>query len=135
MKFQTMAPYWWRCCEWCRTGSKVVDDCSWVDCKGRVGVGEGNSWWLGRFKGVFRYWFGRLYSEVGWFNFILRRIKRKLLSLCFVLFFVGVIGCSKSPPEIKKAHEIRVFNFFRLQLNSAINWRQFDLQNTSTSWK
>ena len=44
---------------------------------------------LRRFKGVFRYRFGRLYSEVGWFNFILRRIKRKLLSLCFVLFFVG----------------------------------------------
>ena len=41
---------------------------SWIDYKVVVGVGEGNSWWLGRFKGVFRYRFGRLDSEVGWFN-------------------------------------------------------------------
>ena len=37
-----------------------------------VGVGEGNSWWLGRFKGVFRYRFGRLYSEDKMVNLIPR---------------------------------------------------------------
>ena len=35
-------------------------------------MGEGNSWSLGRFKGVFRYRFGRLDLEDGWFNFIPR---------------------------------------------------------------
>jgi hypothetical protein len=43
-----------------------------VDCKGRVDEGEGNSWWLGRFKDVFRNRFGRLDSEDRWFNFIPR---------------------------------------------------------------
>ena len=37
-----------------------------------IGMGEGNSWWLGRFKGVFRYRFGRLNLEDRWFNFIPR---------------------------------------------------------------
>ena len=37
-----------------------------------VGVGEGNNWWLGRFKGVFRYRFGRLDLEDRRFNFIPR---------------------------------------------------------------
>ena len=35
-------------------------------------MGEGNSWWLVRFKGVFRYGFGRLDSEDRGFNFIPR---------------------------------------------------------------
>jgi len=31
---------------------------------GWVGVGEGNSWWLGQFNGVFRYRFGKLNFDI-----------------------------------------------------------------------
>ena len=72
MRFQTKVPYWWRCCELRRTHSRFVGDCSWVDCKAVVGVGEGNSWWLGRFKGVFRYGFDRFDLEDRLFNLIPR---------------------------------------------------------------
>jgi hypothetical protein len=34
-----------------------------VDCKGRAGVGEGNSWWVRLLNGVFRYGFGKLDSD------------------------------------------------------------------------
>jgi hypothetical protein len=43
-----------------------------MDCKGRVGAGEGNSWWLRQFNGVFRYGFGRLYSKNKMVTLILR---------------------------------------------------------------
>ena len=72
MKFQTAAPYWWRCYEWCRTHSRFVGDCSWVDYKVVVGEGEGKKGWLGRFKDVFRYRFGRFILEDRLFNLIPR---------------------------------------------------------------
>jgi hypothetical protein len=31
---------------------------------GWVGVGEGNSWWLRQFNGVFRYRFGKLNFDI-----------------------------------------------------------------------
>ncbi len=72
MESQIKVPWWWQCYEWYRTDSICVGDCSWEDCKKKIGVGEGDSWWLGRFKGVFRYRFGRLDFEDRWFNFIPR---------------------------------------------------------------
>ena len=72
MKSQTKVPYRWRCYEWCITRSRVGDDCSCIDYKVVVGAGEGNSWWLRQFNGVFRYGFGRLDFEDRWFNFIPR---------------------------------------------------------------
>ena len=43
----------------------------WIIKGGLVWVKEKRGW-LGRFKGVFRYRFGRLDLEDGWFNFIPR---------------------------------------------------------------
>ena len=45
------------------SGAELVPDLlvivhGWI-VKGGVGVGEGNSWWLGRFKVVFRYRVGK----------------------------------------------------------------------------
>ena len=43
-----------------------------MNCKGRVGKVEENSEWLGRFKGVLRYRFGKLFSEDKMVNLIPR---------------------------------------------------------------
>ena len=45
---------------------------SFPDFKAVVGVSEGNSWWQGWFKGVFRYGFCRLYLKYKRFSFIPR---------------------------------------------------------------
>jgi len=42
---------------------------------------------------------------------------RKTLSLYVVLFFVGLIGCSKSPSDIKKAYEQEIKKGITAQLS------------------
>ena len=58
------------------SGTELIPDLSVIvhgwNVKGGGRVGERNSWWLRRFKGVFRYWFGRLDLENRLFNFIPR---------------------------------------------------------------
>ena len=48
------------------------DRFSYPDYNAVVGVSEGNSWWQGWFKGVFRYGFCRLYLKYKRFSFIPR---------------------------------------------------------------
>ncbi len=65
------------CSEWPQNrfkceGLSVVLSVDSLPDVGWVGVGEGNSWWLRQFNGVFRYRFGKLDFEGRSFKFIPR---------------------------------------------------------------